>query len=44
MFSERMGFYMSEIDALHDYVMIVLVSICYLLFVLLTRLITNKFL
>lgn len=43
MFSERMGFYMAELDALHDYVMITIVAIAYLLFVLLARLIMSKF-
>lgn len=44
MFSESMGFYIAELDALHDYMMVVLILISYLLFVLLTRLCTRKFL
>lgn len=44
MFSERMGFYMAELDALHDYVMVVLVLISYLLFMLLLRLCRRKLL
>lgn len=44
MFSESIGFYMAELDALHDYIMVVLILISYLLFVLLSRLCTRKFL
>jgi hypothetical protein len=44
MFSESIGFYMAELDALHDYIMITLILISYLLFVLLCRLCTRKFL
>jgi len=43
MFSESIGFYMAELDALHDYIMIVLILIAYLLFVLLSRTCTRKF-
>jgi len=39
-----MGFYMAELDALHDYIMVILILISYLLFVLLLRLCTRKFL
>jgi len=44
MFSESIGFYMAELDALYDYVMVILILIAYLLFVLLLRLCTRKFL
>lgn len=44
MFSESIGFYMAELDALHDYIMVILVLISYLLFVLLLRLCTRNFL
>jgi cytochrome c oxidase subunit 2 len=44
MFSESMRFYMAELDALHDYIIVVLVLISYLLFVLLFRLCARKFL
>ena len=44
MFSESIGFYMAELDALHDYIMVILILISYLLFVLLSRLITRKYL
>jgi len=42
MFGERMGFYMMELDAMHDYVMVVVVVISYLLVVLMGRLISSK--
>lgn len=44
MFSESIGFYMAELDALHDYIMAILVLISYLLFVLILRLFTRKYL
>ena len=44
MFSESIGFYMAELDALHDYIMVILILIAYLLFVLLTRLCVRKLL
>jgi len=43
MFSESIGFYMAELDALHDYIMVVLILISYLLIVIITRLCTRKF-
>jgi len=44
LFNESIGFYMAELDALHDYIMIVLVLISYLLTVLLVRIFSAKFL
>jgi hypothetical protein len=44
MFSESIGFYMAELEALHDYIMVILILISYLLLVLLTRICTRKFL
>ena len=42
MFNESIGFYMAELDALHDYIMVVLILISYLLVVLLSRIGTRK--
>jgi len=43
LFNERMGFFMAELDALHDYIMVVVVAISYLLTVGLYRIFSSKF-
>jgi len=41
-FNEGIGFFITELDVLHDYVIIVLVMISYLLAVVLYRLFASK--
>jgi cytochrome c oxidase subunit 2 len=43
LFNEGIGFFMLELDAMHDYVMIILVAISYLLTVAFFRIFSSKF-
>jgi len=43
LFNERSGFYMAELDFLHDYVMIVIIRISYLLTVVLFRIVVSTY-
>jgi len=43
LFNERSGFYMAELDYLHDYVMIILIAISYLLTIILFRVMSSSY-